>query len=90
MITSLIGWVILGLVAGLLARALHPGNDAMGLGGTILLGILGSLVGGAIAYVLRLGTSPYQPAGWIMATVGAIVLLAFGWMGSTTRTSTRI
>lgn len=85
MIGSLIGWVILGLVAGFLARMLHPGRDAMGVGSTIVLGILGSLLGGGIAYLLRLGTSPYEPGGWILATVGAIVLLAMGWFGSRSR-----
>ncbi|MGE3819410.1 MAG: GlsB/YeaQ/YmgE family stress response membrane protein [Isosphaeraceae bacterium] len=79
MIGSLIGWVVLGFVAGLLARFLHPGRDAMGAGSTIVLGILGSLLGGGAAYVLQLGTSPYEPGGWILATLGAIVLLAFGW-----------
>jgi uncharacterized membrane protein YeaQ/YmgE (transglycosylase-associated protein family) len=85
MIGSLIGWVILGLVAGFLARMLHPGRDAMGVGSTIVLGILGSLLGGGVAYLLRLGTSPYEPGGWILATVGAIVLLAFGWFGARSR-----
>jgi uncharacterized membrane protein YeaQ/YmgE (transglycosylase-associated protein family) len=84
MIGAIIGWIILGLVAGGLARALHPGPDTMGLGGTIILGVLGSLLGGAIAYLLRLGTSPYQPGGWILATIGAIILLALGWFGSRT------
>ena len=85
MIGSLIGWVILGLVAGFLARMLHPGRDTMGVGSTIVLGILGSLLGGGVAYFLRLGTSPYEPAGWILATVGALVLLAMGWFGSRSR-----
>ena len=85
MIGSLIGWVVLGLVAGFLARLLHPGNDPMGLVGTIVLGVLGSLVGGGIAYFLHLGTSPYEPGGWILATIGAIVLLALGWFGTRSR-----
>ena len=53
-----------------------------------LLGILGSMLGGGIAYALRLGTSPYAPGGWILATVGAILLLAFGWFGTRTRVAT--
>ena len=85
MIGSLIGWVVLGLVAGFLARLLHPGDDAMGLVPTVILGVLGSLLGGGIAYMLKLGTSPYEPGGWIMATLGAVVLLAFGWFGSRPR-----
>ena len=61
-IGAVIGWIIFGAVAGVIARMLHPGNDAMGMVPTILLGITGSLVGGAIAYIFRLGTSPYQPS----------------------------
>ena len=79
MLGTFFGWVVLGLVAGVLARMLHPGKDPMGLVMTNLLGIGGSLLGGGIAYALHLGTTPYEPAGWILATVGAIVLLAFGW-----------
>jgi uncharacterized membrane protein YeaQ/YmgE (transglycosylase-associated protein family) len=78
MIGAIIGWVILGLVAGALARLLHPGRDPMSIWATILLGVLGSLLGGFIAWALRLGTSPYEPGGWILATIGAIILLAFG------------
>lgn len=85
MIGAFIGWVVLGLVAGFLARAIHPGNDAMGLGSTIMLGVIGSLIGGGIAYALKLGTDPYAPGGWVLATLGAILLLAFGWFGSRRR-----
>ena len=85
MVGSLIGWIVLGLVAGALARLLHPGQDAMGVASTIVLGVLGSLLGGGAAYLLKLGTSPYEPGGWILATVGALVLLAFGWFGSRSR-----
>jgi uncharacterized membrane protein YeaQ/YmgE (transglycosylase-associated protein family) len=85
MITSIIGWMLFGLVAGAIARMLHPGNDAMGWGATIILGIAGSLLGGGIAYLLRLGVSPYQPAGWIFSIVGAIILLALGFFGKQRR-----
>lgn len=87
MIGSVIGWVVFGLVAGLIARALHPGQDDIGTGSTILLGICGSLVGGGIAYVLRLGTSPYEPAHWILSIIGAIVLLAMGFFSTHRRPS---
>ena len=49
---------------------------------TIILGVLGSLVGGGIAYLLNLGASPYEPGGWVLATIGAIILLAMGWFGT--------
>ena len=85
MIGSLIGWIVVGLVAGFLARFLHPGRDPMTLVATMVLGVLGSLVGGGVAYLLKLGTSPYEPGGWILATLGALVLLAFGWFGTRSR-----
>ncbi len=78
MITSIIGWVLFGLVAGVIARALHPGNDSMGMLGTIALGVTGSLLGGAVAYLLGYGTSVTQGAGWLLSILGAIILLAFG------------
>jgi uncharacterized membrane protein YeaQ/YmgE (transglycosylase-associated protein family) len=85
MLGAIIGWIVLGLVAGFLARLLYPGEEGMGVGGTVVLGVLGSLVGGGIAYVLKLGTSPYEPGGWILATVGALVLLVGGWFGTRRR-----
>ncbi|MCU1600716.1 MAG: hypothetical protein JWO22_1425, partial [Frankiales bacterium] len=44
--------LVLGLVAGFLARALVPGDDSMGIGMTIVLGIVGSFVGGFLGYLL--------------------------------------
>jgi len=85
MIGSFIGWIVLGLVAGFLARMLHPGNDRMTMMATIMLGVLGSLLGGGIAYFLNVGTTPYEPGGWVLATVGAVILLAFGWFGGRSR-----
>ncbi len=80
MITSVIGWVLFGLIAGGIARWLHPGRDALGCVGTIVLGIAGSLLGGAIAYLFDLGADPYHPAGWILSILGAIILLALGFL----------
>lgn len=85
MIATIIGWIVVGLIVGMIARLLHPGRDPMGLGGTIVLGILGSLIGGGIAYLFHLGDSPYQPGGWIMSILGAILLLALAAYGTRTR-----
>jgi uncharacterized membrane protein YeaQ/YmgE (transglycosylase-associated protein family) len=76
MIGTILGWMLFGLIAGAIARWLHPGNDAMGWGMTMVLGIVGSLLGGGIAYLFHLGVSPYEPGGWILSILGAIVLLA--------------
>lgn len=85
MIGSIIGWILFGLVAGAIAKLLYPGNQGLGWGGTILLGVTGSLVGGGIAYLLQLGTSPYEPAGWILSVVGALVLLSMGFFSTRRR-----
>jgi uncharacterized membrane protein YeaQ/YmgE (transglycosylase-associated protein family) len=78
MLTMIIGWALFGLVAGAVARLLHPGSDAMGWVGTMLLGVTGSLLGGGVAYLLGYGTSPTQGAGWILSILGAVALLAVG------------
>ena len=78
MIGFLIGLVIVGLIAGLLARALVPGDDSMGIGATILLGIVGSFVGGFLVDVLFRSDAEdrgLSPAGIIGSIVGAIVVL---------------
>jgi len=87
MVTSVIGWLVFGVIAGAIARFLHPGYERMGMAGTMVLGVLGSLLGGGIAFMLKLGTSPYQPGGWIMSIVGAIILLAMGFLGTRTRST---
>lgn len=78
MLMSVVGWVLFGLVAGAVARAIHPGFDPMGYVGTILLGIMGSLLGGGVAYLMGYATSPTQGSGWIASIVGAVVLLSVG------------
>jgi uncharacterized membrane protein YeaQ/YmgE (transglycosylase-associated protein family) len=71
---SFIGTLIVGLIVGLIARALKPGDDNMGIIMTIVLGIAGSLIAG---YVGRAAGwyHPGQGAGWIASIIGAIVLL---------------
>ncbi|CAB3761538.1 GlsB/YeaQ/YmgE family stress response membrane protein [Paraburkholderia humisilvae] len=71
---AFIGTLIVGLVVGLIARAIKPGDDKMGLIMTIVLGIAGSLIAG---YVGRAAGwyHPGQGAGWIASVIGAIVLL---------------
>ena len=71
---SLIGTIVVGLVVGLIARALKPGDDSMGLIMTIILGIAGSLVAGYVGRALG-WYQPGQAAGWIASVIGAIILL---------------
>jgi uncharacterized membrane protein YeaQ/YmgE (transglycosylase-associated protein family) len=71
---AFIGTLIVGLVVGLIARAIKPGDDSMGWIMTIVLGIAGSLIAGYVGRALG-WYAPGQPAGWIASVVGAIVLL---------------
>jgi len=70
----LIGWIVFGLLVGLIARALVPGEQALGCFQTVALGIGGSFIGGLIGYLLR-GGSVLQSSGWIGSLVGAVILL---------------
>ena len=71
---AFIGTLIVGLVVGLIARALKPGDDNMGWIMTIILGIAGSLIAGYVGRALG-WYQPGQPAGWIASVLGAIILL---------------
>jgi uncharacterized membrane protein YeaQ/YmgE (transglycosylase-associated protein family) len=75
--------LVVGLVAGLIARAIVPGRQSMGLLMTALLGIVGSFVGGFIGSLFtRRSILDLHPTGLIMSVVGAIVVLMLvGWAG---------
>ena len=66
--------IIVGFIVGLIARALKPGDDKMGIILTTLLGIAGSLIAGYGGQALG-WYRPGEPAGWIASVVGAVVLL---------------
>ncbi len=72
---QVIAWLIIGFIAGLLARAIVPGKQAMGIVATTLLGIAGSLIGGLVGRVLGGGGEGFTPSGIIGSIIGAIVLL---------------
>lgn len=84
-IGTVIGWIFAGLLVGALARFLVPGRQDMGVGMTIVLGIVGAFVGGFIASMLfgpnlmtdPTGTYAVETAwpGWIMATIGGALVL---------------
>ena len=71
---SILGTIVVGFIVGLIARAIKPGNDKLGLIMTTLLGIAGAFMaryaGAAMGWY-----TPEQPAGWIASVVGAMVLL---------------
>jgi uncharacterized membrane protein YeaQ/YmgE (transglycosylase-associated protein family) len=71
---SIIGWIVFGLLAGMVANLVVPGRDPGGLPVTAILGMLGALLGGFLGRMLgwyREG----DPVGFLMAVAGAIVLL---------------
>lgn len=72
---NIIYWLLVGLVAGFLARALVPGRDPMGWLGTLVLGLIGSLVGGFIGGALSAGNDDFDAAGLIGSIVGAVIAL---------------
>ena len=72
---GIIGFLLIGLLAGFIARALVPGPDPMGWLGTMVLGIVGSFVGGTLAALLFGGTLELSAAGIIGSIIGAIIVL---------------
>ena len=72
---TILGWIVFGLIVGAVAKLIMPGRDPGGFVVTILLGIVGALVGGFIGRALNM-YGPNDTAGFLMATVGAIVVLA--------------
>lgn len=72
---DVIWFLLIGLIAGFIARALVPGPDPMGWLGTMVLGIVGSLVGGTLAALLFGGTLALSAAGIIGSIIGAIIVL---------------
>jgi len=76
---GLIWMIVVGLIAGLIARAIMPGADPMGWIATIILGIVGSFVGGFLASTLLGRTtasgSAFEPSGIVGSIIGAIIVL---------------
>jgi uncharacterized membrane protein YeaQ/YmgE (transglycosylase-associated protein family) len=72
---GVIGWIVFGLIVGLIAKLLMPGRDPGGFIITMLLGIAGALIGGFVGRALG-WYEPNQGAGFLMSILGAIVLLA--------------
>lgn len=77
---GILWWIIVGLIAGALAKLIMPGKDPGGCIITMLLGIAGSVLGGFLGGLVGLSGGP---AGIIGATIGALILLAIyrWWVG---------
>jgi uncharacterized membrane protein YeaQ/YmgE (transglycosylase-associated protein family) len=75
---GIIGWILLGLLAGIIAKAVLPGDDPGGIIVTTIIGIVGALLGGLIARALDIGDPIdefFDISTWLAAIIGAIALL---------------
>ena len=75
---GILGWIILGLIAGAIAKAILPGDDPGGILITMVIGIVGALLGGFLAAAI-FGAHPldnfFDLSTWLTAIIGAIILL---------------
>jgi uncharacterized membrane protein YeaQ/YmgE (transglycosylase-associated protein family) len=84
---GIISWILLGFLAGLIAKALMPGEERGGCIVTTLLGIGGALLGGFLASILGLGDPIdefFDLSTWVAAIIGAVVILAI-WRAASGR-----
>lgn len=77
---NILAWIVLGLIAGAIAKAIYPGHQGGGILGTLLLGIVGAFVGGILYNLITTGTlaltaSGLSIGGVILAIIGAIIAL---------------
>ena len=74
---GIIGWIVLGLIAGAIAKAILPGDDPGGIFVTMLIGIVGAIVGGFIASALGIGDLDefFDIGTWVIAIAGSLLLL---------------
>jgi uncharacterized membrane protein YeaQ/YmgE (transglycosylase-associated protein family) len=85
---SIIGWILFGLIVGVVAKLIMPGPDPGGMIVTILLGIVGALVGGFIGRMLG-WYGEGDPVGFVMAVIGAILVL-LGYRKFSSRPQVRV
>ena len=71
---GILGWIVFGLIVGAVAKLLMPGRDPGGIIVTMVLGIVGALLGGFIGRAMGF-YGPNESAGWIISILGAILLL---------------
>ena len=92
MLGLIVSIIVIGLIAGALARVIVPGKQSMSILATIVLGIVGSFVGGFLGYLIFHKDAQngfLQPAGIIGSIIGAIVVLVI-WSAVSNRSRTRV
>lgn len=77
---GILAWIVLGIIAGAIAKAIYPGHQGGGLLATMVLGIIGAFIGGSIANLLETGTLAIASAslsftGIIVAVLGAMLAI---------------
>ncbi|MCP6758539.1 MAG: GlsB/YeaQ/YmgE family stress response membrane protein [Fischerella sp. CENA71] len=75
---NILAWIVLGLIAGAIAKAIYPGHQGGGILGTIILGIIGAFVGGSLGVFFATGrfalaASSLSIPGIVVAVIGAII-----------------
>ncbi len=74
---GVISWIVVGLIAGILGKLIMPGRDPGGFLLTIVIGMLGALVGGFVVWILGgVGVTGFNVWSILVATLGAVILLA--------------
>ena len=85
---GIIGWIVLCFLAGVIAKAIMPGEERVGFFVTLLLGVAGALLGGFLATALGLGDPIdefFDLSTWVAAVVGSLIIL-YGWSAIRERT----
>jgi uncharacterized membrane protein YeaQ/YmgE (transglycosylase-associated protein family) len=74
---GIIGWIVLGLIAGALAKLIMPGKDPGGIIVTLLIGVVGAFIGGLIgSWIFGIGMDRFWSLStWLLAIVGSLILL---------------
>jgi uncharacterized membrane protein YeaQ/YmgE (transglycosylase-associated protein family) len=83
---GILGWIVFGLIVGAVAKLLMPGKDPGGILVTMVLGIVGAVLGGWLGRALNL-YGPEDPAGFLMSLVGAVLVLALYRMATRGRSA---
>lgn len=88
---NILAWVVLGLIAGAIAKAIYPGHQGGGILGTMLLGIIGAFIGGSLYALLTTGSlaltaSGLSIGGVVIAVLGAIIALFIYYAATKNRT----
>lgn len=88
---GIIGWIVLGLIAGAIARLILPGRQGNGWLGALVTGILGAILGGWIAsaiFKIDVNNSFFELSTWIFAILGGVIV-AFIWQWISSRSGNR-